>query len=143
MNIVVDANLLIALVTQHPRRQQVYEKFEVWADQNDTLHAPDLAYSEVTNALTRIVSAGLLERSQARLICAEIAQLSVQYHSVGFDAEVIDVALTLGRKNAYDAVYLVLAKRLDAQLWTLDTPLYRNAVSQGYSVYLIDLPEER
>jgi len=142
MAIIVDANLLVALVTQHPQRQAVYRQFESWAEQNESLHAPDLAYSEVTNALTRMIVAGALGRSHALPLCEALAMLPIQYHTVGFDPEVVEMALSLGRKSAYDAVYLVLAQRLHAELWTLDSPLYRNAVGQGYPVHLLEAVTE-
>jgi predicted nucleic acid-binding protein len=37
---------------------------------------------------------------------------------------------------AWDAAYLDLAERLAAELWTLDGPLYRNAVGLGLPVHL-------
>lgn len=137
MNIVIDANLLVALVTQHPQRQVAYQQFTYWADQNAKLHAPDLAYSEVTNALTRMITSGLFAREQGRVVCDQLAELPIQYHTVGFDSGVIEMALALGRKSAYDAVYLVLSQRLEAKLWTLDSPLYRNAIGLGYPVHLL------
>lgn len=130
-------------MTQHLQREAVYRQFEYWADQRAILHAPDLAYSEVTNALTRMIVAGLFSREQSQTVCEELAGLPICYHSLGFDSAVINVALQLGRKSAYDAVYLVLAERLEAELWTLDTPLYRNAAGQGYPVRLIGESEEK
>ena len=141
MGIIVDANLLVALVTQHPQRQTVYQQFERWASQDAALHTPDLAYSEVTNALTRMVAAGLFEREKSQAVCEELTALPIQYRTVGFDPEVVEMALKLGRKSAYDAVYLVLAQRLDADLWTLDSPLYRNAVGRGYPIHLLENSE--
>ncbi|MCY7324195.1 MAG: type II toxin-antitoxin system VapC family toxin [Phormidesmis sp. CAN_BIN36] len=141
MDIIIDANLLVALVTQHPQRQTVYQQFERWASQDAALHAPDLAYSEVTSALTRMVAAGLFEREKSQAVCEELTALPIQYHTVGFNPEVVVRALELGRKSAYDAVYLVLAQRLDADLWTLDSPLYRNAVGRGHPVYLLENSE--
>ena len=78
MAIVIDANLLVALVTQHPQRQVVYQQFEDWAEQNVRLHTPDLAYSEVTNALTRMITLGLFERSRVQPVCEELARLPIQ-----------------------------------------------------------------
>jgi predicted nucleic acid-binding protein len=138
MDIIIDANLLVALVTQHPQRPAVYQQFERWTEQNTALHAPDLAYSEVTNALTRMSAAGLLAPDHSQLICTELERLPIRYHRVGFDPEVIEIALQLVRKSAYDAVYLVLAQRLNAELWTLDGPLYRNAIGYGHAVHLLD-----
>jgi len=138
MDIVVDANLLIALVTQHPQRQAVYQQFEQWADQDAILHTPDLAYSEVTNALTRMIVGRLFQLERLQTVCQELTTLPIQYHTVGFDPQVVEIALKLGRKSAYDAVYLALAQRLNAELWTLDSPLYRNAEGQGYAVHLLE-----
>jgi len=41
------------------------------------------------------------------------------------------------RKSACDAAYIVLAEELDAELWTLDGPLARNAGPRGLPVKLI------
>jgi len=54
-----------------------------------------------------------------------------------FCVAVIEIALSLRRQSAYDAAYLALAESLDAQLWTLDDPLYRNAIGQGFPVRLL------
>ena len=49
----------------------------------------------------------------------------------------VEIALSLGRQSAYDAAYLALAEALEAELWTLDGPLYRNAVNRGFRVQLL------
>ena len=88
-----------------------------------------------------MITAGLLATDHSRLICIELERVPIHYHTVGFDPEVIEVALRLGRKSSYDAVYLILAQRLSAELWTLDGPLYRNAVGHGHSVCLLENSE--
>ena len=45
--------------------------------------------------------------------------------------------LSLGRQNAYDAAYLALAETLNAELWTLASPLYRNAIAKSLTVTLL------
>ena len=50
---------------------------------------------------------------------------------------VVEIANALKRQNAYDAAYLELAETVSAELWTLDGPLYRNALSLGFAVKLI------
>lgn len=53
----------------------------------------------------------------------------------------MEIALSLGRSSAYDAAYLALAETLNAELWTLDGPLYRNAVGRGFPVRLLGASE--
>lgn len=48
------------------------------------------------------------------------------------------MAQRLGRQSAYDAAYVVLAQELNAELWTLDGPLARNAIDVGLPVRLAD-----
>lgn len=53
----------------------------------------------------------------------------------------MEIALSLGRRSAYDAAYLALAETLKAELWTLDGPLYHNAVGRGFPVRLLGASE--
>jgi predicted nucleic acid-binding protein len=49
----------------------------------------------------------------------------------------VETALRLERSNAYDAAYVALAQTLEADLWTLDGPLARNASGLGLPVRLV------
>lgn len=49
----------------------------------------------------------------------------------------IGAAIELQRRSALDAAYVALARELDAELWTVDGPLARNAGSRGLPVHLI------
>jgi predicted nucleic acid-binding protein len=68
---------------------------------------------------------------------AELDVLPISYHTLPLESRIVEIALSLSRNSAYDAAYLLLAETLAAQLWTLDGPLYRNAVGQGYPVRLV------
>jgi predicted nucleic acid-binding protein len=138
MTIVLDANLLVALVTPHPLRARVYEWVEHWLRNQETLHAPCLAHYEVNSALTKLIGAEQFSQEKSTDICRELAQIPVVYHPSAFDQNVIKIALSLQRKSAYDAVYLTLARVLNADLWTLDGPLYRNASVQGFPINLLN-----
>ncbi|MGI8412792.1 MAG: hypothetical protein ACR2QA_09935 [Solirubrobacteraceae bacterium] len=70
--------------------------------------------------------------------------LPVRFHALFDGPSAVGTALTLERRSAYDAAYLALAIELDAQLWTLDGPLARNARQRGLPVRsLLDPPEAR
>ncbi len=138
MPIVIDANLLIVLVSQDSRKTFVQEKLAEAVQQGIPLHAPSLCLYEVANGLTRAIAAKLFAQADVSAAFEQFKRLPIAYHSLDDGARVVEIALLLKRQNAYDAAYLALAESLDAELWTLDGPLYRNAVGQGFRVKLIE-----
>jgi predicted nucleic acid-binding protein len=134
MAVVVDANLPIVLVSKDPRKQAVLSKFMEWIEQGVPLHAPQLMQYEIANALTRLITAKVFSESDLAKSFEYLSQLPIIYHPLSQEERVVSVALLLKRQSAYDAAYIVLAETLNAELWTLDSPLYRNAVSQGFPV---------
>lgn len=137
MSVVIDANLLVSLVTDEGRGQAVSAKLDEWATDEEALHTPELARYEIANALTGLVSAGRIDLEQASHAWAAAAEVPVTYHSEVAGQEVIAIALRLERRSAYDAAYLALAIELDAVLWTLDGRLARNAQSRGFTTELL------
>lgn len=138
MNVVLDANLLIVLVNQDTRSSIVRQKIDNWIDAEVQLHAPKLARYEIANALTRLIISGIFPQQDLESAWNFLNDLPVVYHDISQATRIVEIALTLGRKSAYDAAYIALAERLEAQLWTLDSPLYRNAVNCGFPVFLLD-----
>ena len=50
---------------------------------------------------------------------------------------VVEIAMHLRRRSAYDAAYIALAEALSADLWTFDAALARNAGPLGFGVRLV------
>jgi predicted nucleic acid-binding protein len=140
MTVIIDANLIVVLFGADARSEQVVTQFETWFEQDTTLHAPQLALYEVANALTRLIVAGSFDPAELTTTWEQIQNLPITYHSLDSLPRTIEIARTLSRQNAYDAAYLALAESLQAELWTLDTPLYRNAIGQGLPIRLIGNP---
>jgi predicted nucleic acid-binding protein len=138
MPIVLDANLLIVLVSQDARKQFVREKLAEAVRQGIPLHAPSLCLYEVANGLTRAIVAKVFTQVDVSTAFEQFKRLPITYHPLVDGERVVEIALQLQRQNAYDAAYLALTESLDAELWTLDSPLYRNAVGQGFRVKLIE-----
>jgi predicted nucleic acid-binding protein len=135
--VVLDANLLVALVSGDPRGNRVLQQFSDWLNRNIEIHAPMLAQYEVANALTRLIVGGAFSADKVEEAWNNILALPIKYHELKNAKRVVEIALALNRQNAYDASYIALAEELGAELWTLDSPLYHNAQGLGFAVKLI------
>lgn len=138
VRIVIDASALVALLAREPESQAVTEHIAQWVRERVELHAPELVRYEIANALTRKTSMGEVDASDLPAVWAELEAMPIAYHPLTDGAGVIGVAIGLQRRSAFDAAYVTLARELDAELWTLDGPLARNASSRGLPVSLID-----
>ena len=134
---VVDANLLVTMISGDARGARVFEQIFAWIYEGVELVAPNLAPYEVINALTRLVVSGSLQGENAQKAWNDQSILPIRYHSIHDPERVIEIAVRLPRQTAYDAVYLALAEELRTDLWTLDGPLYRNARQLGFPVQLL------
>lgn len=135
MSAVIDANLLVALAANDPRANAV--EAHLREHRSVPLHAPDLLRYEVANGLTRAAAQGQIPADRLVRAWTRVSHIPVTLHRLDDVPATIGIALELGRQSAYDASYLALATELDAELWTLDGPLHRNATSHGYRVRLI------
>lgn len=136
--IVVDASLLVALAANDPRSELVSGAVLGWIDRGAELHLPELALYELASGLTRLVAAGAIPARRVAEVWRQIEELPFTYHRLGNGPRAVSIARSLERSSVYDAAYLVLGEELDAELWTLDARLYRNASARGFSVRLLE-----
>jgi predicted nucleic acid-binding protein len=138
LTVVLDSNLAVALVLDAERAPAIEECFRAWEGAGEAMHAPSLFRFEVANALTRNIAAGKIDAADAKAAWQRIVAIEISLHSLVDGPAVIAVAGKLKRESAYDAAYVVLAQELDAELWTLDGPLARNAASVALPVRLLE-----
>jgi predicted nucleic acid-binding protein len=138
LTVVLDSNVPVALALDAERAPSIEERLRAWEDTDEALHAPSLFRFEVANALTRNLVAGKIDSSDAKVAWQRIVAMEVSLHGLTDGPAVIAVARKLKRESAYDASYIALAQELDAELWTLDGPLARNAAGADLPVRLIE-----
>ena len=113
--IVADTNLIIAMVTPGPRRDEADDVFlrdPVW-------HAALHWRSEVTSALAKMARGKVVSPDQARTALADALDLIAgRVHALP-PADVLDAALASGC-SGYDSEFVVLAQRLGCRLVTSD-----------------------
>jgi len=137
MPIVIDSNLLVSMVSGDPRGSIVENYFLNWINSGIDLHSPELARYEVANALTRLIVGSAFPVNRVKDALLNLSVLPITYHTSLDYEDIINISLKLKRQSAYDASYLSLTQQLGADLYTLDGPLYRNAIGYGFKVFLI------
>jgi predicted nucleic acid-binding protein len=137
VTVVIDASALVALIASEPQGPAVASCIDSWLASGRDIHAPALARYEIANALARQVAHGQLSFEDVAEGWRALEQLPIVYHALIDGPGVVEAAEKLKRRSAFDASYVALAIDLDAELWTLDGPLARNALGQGLPVQLI------
>ncbi len=138
MTVVLDSNVAVALALDAERAPAIEKRLRAWEEAQEALHAPSLFRFEVANALTRNIAAGKIDSADAKVAWQRIVAIEISLHGLTDGPAVIAVARKLKRESAYDAAYIALAQELDAELWTLDGPLFRNAAGTDLPVRLIE-----
>ncbi|MFZ5617032.1 MAG: type II toxin-antitoxin system VapC family toxin [Pseudomonadota bacterium] len=124
--IVLDASVLLELLTGSPTGTLVAERLEARRAQ---LHAPHLIDLEVAQVLRRFAVAGEFTRERGRAALDDLADFPIHRHRHGvLLPRIWELRDSL---TAYDAAYVALAELLDAPLLTRDRKIQRAAVSEA------------
>ena len=135
---VVDASLVVALALDDERAPAVEDLMRRWAEADAEMHAPALLLYEVASGLTRATAAGAFPSERLSAAWSMARTLPLRYHHLEDGQAVVEIALHLERRSAYDAAYLALARQLGSEVWTLDASLVRNAGPLGYPVQMVE-----
>jgi len=113
MNLLVDANILLAAILNEPEKERIVE-----LTAEAKLVAPEIMPYEIGNALSAMMKRHRLTQEQV--------QISFKiFETIPIHLEQVNIADALGLSHrfgiyAYDAYYLEVAQRLHIPLLTLD-----------------------
>jgi predicted nucleic acid-binding protein len=125
MAVVLDASLLVAVVSGDPRADEVSARSMHRVDSIRGRQRADAAGA-----------AGAMPEDRVGPAWQAVQELPVTYHPLLDGPLVVSLARRLERHSAYDAAYLTLAKELNGICWTLDGRLVRNAARLDLPVSL-------
>ena len=140
MTVVVDANVIVAVMVADERQAAARGHLEDWLAADEQLHAPAVLPYEIANVLARLVFDGAMQVSEVSEIWDDLAALRLVLHPFDLTEdgrEVAAITAQLRRRHATDSTYVHLARRLGTILWTLDAALARNAADLGLPVQLL------
>jgi predicted nucleic acid-binding protein len=139
--LVIDASLGVHLALGTRLRDPILVHWTAWLEERQTIWTPRLWLSEVTSAIHKTMM--LKAVSKDRALSALEAVLDLPILLVDEDAslckDAFNWATRMGQVAAYDGLYLALAERIHAELWTGDERLANNARQSGADwVHFID-----
>jgi predicted nucleic acid-binding protein len=129
--VVVDASLVVALVTSEEASPVVLRLWRQWEGERRYLLAPNLLPYEVAAALWQKVRRRTLTLEEAHASLDLALALEVDQYLPGLHSAALDMAARLSLRATYDAHYLALAEMNGCPLWTGDTRLWQLARSAG------------
>jgi predicted nucleic acid-binding protein len=131
--IVIDANVGIALAINLPYSDLAERRFTLWREAQDEILVPGLWKYEVVSALRKAVAANLISESELMTALEELFRLGVREMEASIETNrlALSWASRLKQMVAYDSQYLALAEQIGAEFWTADKRLAEGARKAG------------
>ena len=136
--ICVDANFVVLLVQATSATSPFIVLWDEWQEQNYQIIAPTLFGYEVTNVFHRMGIAGQILLEEAEQLLEEALNLGITlYGDKDLHKRAFALARTLNISAAYDAHYLTLSERFDAEFYTSDKRLFNSVKDTLSWIHLV------
>jgi len=131
--VVIDANIAVALLVERPWSALAEQKMLEWTSRNIRLCVPALWPSEVMSALRKAIYQGQMDQDDALKLASAVETWNVQVYvpDAALNRSALIWAQRLEQMVAYDAQYLALAERLNADFYTADKKLFNRCQEIG------------
>ncbi|MEA5565470.1 type II toxin-antitoxin system VapC family toxin [Anabaena sp. UHCC 0399] len=136
--ICVDANFVVKLINNYSETSPYLILWDNWEQNKIQIIAPTLLSYEVTNVFHRIQLAKQLLKTEARESLNLALNLPIQFYGDSqLHQQAWEVAQQFNLSATYDAHYLALSQRFQADFYTGDKRLF-NTVSSAFDwVHLV------
>ena len=130
--VVVDANLCIALIIPLPYSEAAANQWLSWEANRVQIYAPLLWEYEIVSALRKAIVVGLISKKEAENAFQRMLGLGVERNTPDPDLHrlALQWAERVNQTVAYDSQYLALAETLQADFWTADKRLFDSLKSK-------------
>jgi predicted nucleic acid-binding protein len=130
--VVLDASVVLKWAIVEDHSEQARSLFlDAWRS-NTRLAAPPILRAELTNAVYKRERRGTMSTADVGRVLSSLLALPIEIvDRAALYPRALAIAREHGLPATYDAEYLALASMLDADFWTADERLYRNARSSG------------
>ena len=137
--ICVDANFIVRLLSDPPNAISYSNLWRQWKSSGDRIIAPTIYCYEVTNVFHRMSLAGQISSEVAEQLLEEALNLEITlYGDKDLHKRALALAKSLNLRAAYDAHYLALSERFDAEFYTSDKRLFNSVKETITWIHLVE-----
>lgn len=138
--ICVDSSFIVRLTTVEPSVRIYSQLWQKWMNEESLIIAPTLLYYEVTNVFHRLNKAGQILDTEVETLLTEVLDLPIQfYRDTSLHYQAIEISQTFNLSATYDAHYLALAQRFQADLYTSDKRLFNSVKASLSWLHLVEV----
>ncbi|MGK7936994.1 MAG: type II toxin-antitoxin system VapC family toxin [Xenococcaceae cyanobacterium] len=136
--ICVDANFVVFLVQAASETSPFIVLWDEWQKQGYQIITPTLFGYEVTNVFHRMSVAGQILPEEAEQLLEEALNLGITlYGDRALHERALALAKNLNLPAAYDAHYLALSERFNAEFYTSDKRLFNSVKETITWIHLV------
>ncbi|OCQ98233.1 twitching motility protein PilT [Nostoc sp. MBR 210] len=137
--ICVDANFVVKLISNASETSPYLTLWDKWEQNQTQIIAPTLLCYEVTNVFHRMQLAKQLLSTEAQESLNNALNLSIQFYSdQQLHQQAWEIAQNFNLSATYDAHYLALAQRFQANFYTGDKRLFNTVNSVFNWIHLVE-----